>query len=187
MGLAVCLVVLCGCRSGLPPPRYETLAKQRPRDTARAQRLNAEGLEHIANEDYAAAERAFRAALEADLLYPAAHNNICVCLLHDQRWYEAAWECQFGAKLAPQAVEPRANLALIYEHVGQLDKAEDLCRQALEIDPHSIEVMGHLARVQVKANKKDETLRELLQELAFRGDGSDWDVWARRQLVMWRD
>jgi Flp pilus assembly protein TadD len=153
------------------------------RNTMRAQELNEQGLHQIERGEYDAAEEAFRSALESDLFYPPAHNNLGLVLLHKGQVYDAAWEFQFAAKLLPHSVEPRHNLGNVMEQVGRYPLAEQYYQEALEIDPSNIEVMGHLARVYIKSGKKGEDVMFLLRELALRGDGEDWQVWARLQLA----
>ncbi|MBN1513545.1 MAG: tetratricopeptide repeat protein [Phycisphaerae bacterium] len=148
-----------------------------------AQRCNARGLQHVEQQEYPEAEEAFRAALEADLFYPAAHNNLGLVLLQQKRFYDAAWEFQFAMKLAPRSAEPRSNLGLVMEHVGRLDEAEGYYKDALSIEPENVAVMGHLARVYVKTQKQPAELETLLKDLALRSEGEDWQVWARQQLL----
>jgi Flp pilus assembly protein TadD len=151
-----------------------------------AQHLNQKGLTCIEEGEYETAESTFREALEADLFCPAAHNNLGVALLQSDEpgaLYAAAWEFQFAAKLAAHSAEPRHNLGIVMERANRLADAEDCYREALEIDPHNVEVMCHLARVYVKTDKRDASLRDLLRELAYRSDDEDWNTWARQWLI----
>ncbi|MCP4589427.1 MAG: tetratricopeptide repeat protein [bacterium] len=181
-GLAVCAVT-AGCEVGTRRAGYETLSEPQARNALLAQQLNDRGLVHVEQGDWESAEQTFREALEADLFYPAAHNNLALCLVHEKRFYEASWEFTWASKLAPHSAEPRNNLGLVLEQVGRLDQARDCYEQALGIDPDNIEVMGHLARVYVKSGEEDGKLHELLEELALGGNEQGWDVWARSQLL----
>ena len=178
----VALLLLAGCRSGSSQHPYSTAFTPPRRDTHTAQRRNAEGLQQIEKGDYKKAEESFRAALDADLFYASAHNNLGLVLLKKSP-YEAAWEFQFSAKLLPNAAEPRNNLGLVFEHVGNLDGAIAEYKKALKIDPNNVQVMGHLARAYVKSGEKSDDLRKLLKRLAFQNPGGTWDQWARRQLL----
>lgn len=179
-----CLTAAFGCASSTSPSAYESFSDRRYRNSLRAQELNEQGLSCVRAGDYAKAEEYFRKALEADLFYAPAHNNLGLTLLQAQppKPYESAWEFQYAAKLTPHSAEPRNNLGLVFEHVGRLEDAEKWYAEALEIEPQNIEVMGHLARVYVKANKKSAKLKDLLAELAYRGEGG-WDQWATEQLL----
>lgn len=185
-GLALVFAVgLVGCQStGPAAARYTTLAE---RDTRAAQRSNDRGLKAIEAADFVAAERHFREALAADVFYPAAHNNLGLVLLHGGKVYESAWEFQYAAKLQPKSAEPRHNLGTLMEHVGRLEDAEQCYTEALALDPENIEIMGHLARVYIKSQRRDATVRELLQKLATRADRGAWDQWAREWLMRLSD
>jgi len=181
LGLAVGPV---GCAlTGPASNPYATLQQHQARDTYAAQHHNDKGLEAIQKQDYTAAEAAFRAALEADVFYPAAHNNLGLALLEQGRIYESAWEFQYAAKLMPKSAQPRHNLGTLMERVGHLDEAEKFYSEALSIEPENVEIMGHLARVYLKADRRDETVRELLRKLALRADRGTWDRWARQWLI----
>jgi len=175
------LAGLVGCTSaGSAATSYSTLAQ---RDTQAAQRCNQRGLQAITDQDYAKAERLFRQALAADVFYPAAHNNLGLAMLQQGRIYESAWEFQYAAKLMPKSAEPRHNLGTLLERVGRLDEAEECYREALELEPDNEEIMGHLARVYIKAERRDQTVRKLLTKLATRADRGEWDRWAREWLI----
>lgn len=177
-------VMLCGCNARGPRQlHYETLTERRSRDGQLAQRHNDEGLAAIENGEFDRAEKSFRAALEADLFYPSAHNNLGLVLMRQGRIYESAWEFQYAARLMPKSVEPRHNLGTLMERAGQLDKAEQYYEEALAISPDDIEVMGHLARVYVKTQRRPQRLQEILKQLAYRSDGNGWNQWARRKLL----
>jgi len=170
-----------GCRSaGASGGGYATFQE---RDLRAAQRFNDEGLRAVERGDFAEAERLFRAALAADVYYPAAHNNLGITLLEQNRIYESAWEFQYAAKLMPKSAEPRFNLATLLERVGNHEGAEESYREALALEPENIEVMGHLARVYIKTGRRDQTTRDLLTKLATRADRGSWDRWAREWLM----
>lgn len=179
---ALVLVVLAGCAQAGTGPGYETLPQSAHRDSLTAQRFNAQGLKAVEATDLETASEAFRRALEADLWYAPAHNNLGLTLLHEGRAYEAAWEFHYAAKLMPGSVSATNNLGLVMERVGRLDEAIELYHDALKISPENIEVMGHLARAYVKAGHQDRSLEDLLKELTLRGSDG-WDLWARQHLI----
>ncbi len=180
----IVLFLVGGCADRRRSQHYVTSSPTvHPRNTYEAQRLNEAGLRAIEEDDYEEAERLFRKALEADLFYSSAHNNLGLVLVHQGLAYEAAWEFQYAAKLTPSAVQPRNNLGLVMEKVGQLDVAIAHYRQALQLEPNSIETMSNLARAHVKAHHKTPELRALLKKIAFQNRDGDWSSWARRQLL----
>lgn len=176
---------LGGCQSarGTCHP-YSTHQETSFRDTHAAQQSNGKGLKQIEAEDFEGAEKSFREALGHDISFAPAHNNLGLLLLRQKRWYEASWEFAFASKLQPQAGEPKGNLGLVFEAIGQYDQAVDEYEAALKIDPDRVEVMGHLARTLVKSkdSTKQERLRELLDKLVLRA-APDWSDWAREQLI----
>jgi Tfp pilus assembly protein PilF len=176
---------LAGCGS---PPRsaspYSPPYERRSRNTAAAQQANQRGLQQIEAGDYAAAEQSFRAALDDDLAYASAHNNLGLLLLRRREFYSASWEFAYASKLEPQASAPRGNLGLVFEAIGQYDQAAQAYEAALKMDTDNIQVMDHLARTLVKANapSQQRRLRELLEQLVLRAT-PDWSDWAREQLL----
>lgn len=174
-----------GCRSTSPAHSpYSTHADPPVRDSLASQHANQEGLRHIENGDDTAAEKAFRDALGCDITNAAAHNNLGLLLLRQQRWYEASWEFAYAAKLQPQASAPRGNLGLVFEAVGQYDRAIAEYEEALKVDADNLQVMGHLARTLVKVDRPQEhkRLKELLGALVVKAE-PDWSDWARQQLI----
>ena len=169
--------------SGTQRNGYRTLPGRATRNTAKDQMLNDKGLRLIEEDQVEEAESKFRAALEHDIYYAPAHNNLGLVLLRSNRHYEAAWEFQYAAKLTPRTAEPRANLGLLYEHIGRLDQATSEYEKALEIDPDNVEAMGHLARAYVKSKRQDAELVGLLEKLLLVSEDSQWDYWARGQLI----
>lgn len=176
-------LALAGCSMGHGASEYQTLAGTPNRDSLTAQELNEDGLRLIEQGDLEGAERKFRKSLEHDLYYAPAHNNLGLVLLQTERCYEAAWEFNYAAKLVPRGSEPRENLGLLYENLGRLDRAVAEYEAALEIDPDSLVTMRHLARTLVKAGRKDDRLKSLLEKLLLIPSDGRWDVWVRGQLV----
>jgi len=153
------------------------------RDSQTAQTLNEEGLRAVDEGNLTRAEEKFRAALTHDLYSPAAHNNLGLVLLETGKYYEAAWEFDYAAQLLPRATAPRQNLALLYENLGRLDRAIEGYEGVLEIDPDNLTAMRHLARAYVKADRKDDKPKRLLEKLLGIPADRQWDAWIRGQLV----
>ncbi len=172
-----------GCAATNHPGPYSTASSTRTRNTLAAQQANEEGLLAIEDGEYTNAESQFRAALDEDIFYSPAHNNLGLVLLRQGKAYEAAWEFQFAARLSPNAAEPRNNLGLVLERVTRFDEAIAQYEQALAIQPNNAQTMGHLARARIKAGDKSDDLMELLKKLSFQKSDDRWDLWARRQIL----
>lgn len=182
LGLILTLLI-AGCAAPGTRP-YARATKQQPaRNPLTAKKLNDQGLRKLEDGDKEGAEKSFRAAIEQDLYYVPAHNNLGLVLLKKGEYYDAAWEFHTAAKLAPEQSEPRANLAALYEEIGRLDDAIAEYESALDIDPDNLAAMRHLARACVKAGRKDEKTRNLLERLTTHPDGDQWDYWVRGQII----
>jgi Flp pilus assembly protein TadD len=179
-GLVLPLLGLAGCGSGLLQAR---LSPQRGPDRAQAEHYNTLGLQHLGEKRWSQAEAAFRSALEADPYYGAAHSNLGVSLLQQGRPYDAAWELRYACRLLPKASAPRVNLALLFERAGRYPEAERELREALVLAPEDLEVIGQLARVQVRQGQRTAEALAWLQTVATQDDNPQWRTWARRELT----
>lgn len=181
--LTIVFVLLGGCAPADRRRAYQFAAAPARGNTLEAQRLNDEGLRFLEGGKLEDAEERFRDAVGSDLYYVPAHHNLGTVLLKRNKYYEAAWEFHYAAKLMPYASEPRANLGLLYESLGRLDRAIDEYEATLEIEPNNVATMRHLARAYVKAHRKDDRLKNLLEKLLGIPDNGPWDYWVRGQLI----
>ena len=132
------LVLLCahaalGCAASAPKTAYQTVPHDRLGRTAPIE-ANERGVSLAQQRKYAEAEAAFREALQADIGYPAAHNNLGLTLLHQGRLYEAAMEFQLASKLDRRAIEPIVNLGRLYESIGWPREAREQFERAVAIE-----------------------------------------------------
>lgn len=185
VGLVMALA--CGCgHQDTRTPEYRTLAQDPNRDTQTARGENAKALECIEKGDLEEAEKALKAALAADLFYGPAHNNLGVLYHRQKKHYLAAWEFQYAAKLMPYSAEPRNNLGMVYESVGQLDAAEKWYDTALSLEPDNPVLVGNLARLLVRSGRRDEKTCRLIRDLALKDTRPEWARWARDCLSLMR-
>ena len=131
-------------------------------------------------EDPAEAMRLLRVALDADMYYGPAHNNLGIVYLNDGKLYEAAEEFDWARRLMPGHPDPRINLGLALERGGKIDEALDAYASAIEVYPNHLPAMEALTRLQVRSGKMDEGTLAMLEEIVYRGD-EKWADWARRQ------
>jgi len=165
---------------------YATVNAEPRRDTDVARRHDARGLKLLAEGDLEQAEKAFKAALEADVMFGPAHNNLGAVYLRQAKLYLAAWEFQYAAKLMPNHPEPRNNLGLVFEAAGKLNDAVDWYAQAVELAPDNAELIGNLARARVRRGDSDDETRELLSQLVMKDTRSEWVDWAKQRLALMR-
>jgi tetratricopeptide (TPR) repeat protein len=187
LAIAAVLVAVSGCAGQRTTGPYSPITAG-TRDTAKATRLNAEAAELLnlaaAKNDAAAikqAESLLREALNADLYFGPAHNNLGVIFLGRDELYEAAAEFEWARKLMPGHPDPRVNLAFTLESAGRVDDAIATYRTALEVLPDDIAAMQGLARLQVRSGKRDEETQRLISEIAFRGETPAWRAWAQAE------
>ena len=188
--IAAVLMTVSGCAGQRATGPYSPIAAG-TRDTAKATRLNTEAAELLNQATakngaatMAKAESLLREALNADLYFGPAHNNLGVIFLGRDELYEAAAEFEWARKLMPGHPDPRVNLAFTLESAGRTDEAIATYRTALEVLPDDIASMQGLARLQVRSGKRDEQTARLLSEIAMRGETPDWRDWAKDQATL---
>lgn len=178
-----CLLVLSmamqqGCAS----------SQQRERNSsagARNQQLAAELTNKAVDilfDDPIEAERVLRQAIQADLYYGPAHNNLGVLHLNRDELYEAAEEFDWARRLMPGHPDPRINLGLALERGGKIEDALDAYASAIAVYPNHLPATQALARCQIRYGYRDEWTDNLLETIVYRGS-VEWKLWARTQLV----
>jgi Tfp pilus assembly protein PilF len=183
--LLAALSLASGCSSNKSAAHhgYETIGHDPRRDTDLAKQKNAEGIELVRAGKFEEAEKVLKEALDADVTFGPAHNNLGKVFYHRQQFYNAAWEFQYAAKLMPDLAEPRNNLGLVLEAVGKLDDAVGSYDEALKLRPENPQYLGNDARARFERGDRDTHLRQMLEALVMRDSRPDWSQWAREQLV----
>ncbi len=183
---AVCCAIIGGCRAGAEraSPRYSTVAHDPRRDTDAAKQASTRAVELIAQGQWDQAEQALKTALEADLTFGPAHNNLGTVYFHQGRLYLAAWEFQYATKLMPNQPQPRNNLGLVLEQAGKLDEAIQNYDQALELEPDAPQILGNAARCRVRRGDKDGRIVQMLEQLLMRETRPKWLQWVKEQLAL---
>ncbi len=184
--LAMMLLAAAGCnlRRSTPAGAYETVPADPGRDTAAARRHNSRALELIERDQLPQAEAELKSALEADLFFAPAHNNLGTVYLRQEKYYLAAWQFQYAVKLTPSKAAPRNNLGLVFEAVGRLDDAADCYDKALALDADAVEVAANLARIHLRTGRKTPRTRQLLNDIILKHPRPHVTTWARRQLAL---
>lgn len=205
--------VLAGGCAGQAPGRaagkggYHTVAVDPQRDADAARRLNGEALramsgaeadgadrggppdraaDRLARADagWAEAERLLKAALDADVTFGPAHNNLGTIYYRSGRLYLAAWEFQYAGKLMPDRPEPRNNLGLVLEDAGKLDEAVKAYDDAVNLAPNGAEFLGNAARARVRRGDGGAEVEGLLDRLVLHDSRPEWVGWARERLAV---
>ena len=177
------VLLLAGCGDDARGP-YRSDGAQ-ARDVGRAEALYQEAVTALGAEpaEDAEAERLLRTALSFDLYHGAAHNNLGVLLLKQDRLYDAAEEFEWARKLLPGHPEPRVNLAIALERGGKHGEALDAARAALEVRPGHLPAIKTIAVIQIREGRTDETTRGHLDAIVTRSREPQWRAWAERQRI----
>lgn len=162
---------------------YETIVADPYQNTDEAARLNDEAVTYIHQGYLDAAEKQLKAALEADVTYGLAHNNLGMVYYQQKKYYLAAWEFKYAMKLMPHRAEPKNNFGMVMERVGKYDESKTHYEAALEIEPDNPEITANLARLHIRQNEKDERTRQLLQDVIAKDTRQTWIDWANRLLA----
>jgi len=184
-----------GCDKPAQPDdqiNYQTVTDDPRRNTELASQLNAKGLEELKERDYAKAEKRFKEALQADMFFGPAHNNLGFVYYEQQKYYLAAWEFDYARKLMPHKPDPKHNLGMVMEAVGKLDEAVAHYEEALRVAPDDHETIANLARTLARRDKNHDKnpeknrdrLRELLHEIILKDHRPEWVTWAKDYLVI---
>jgi Flp pilus assembly protein TadD len=163
---------------------YQTVAKDPHRDTDLARKLTDQASTLIDQNKLSEAEAALHRALDADVMYGPAHNNLGTVYLDQNNLYLAAWEFQYAAKLMPYQPEPKSNLGLVLETAGKLNEAVAEYDDALKMEPDNPQFLGNDARARVRRGDNDQKIRDLLQRVIEVDTRPDWVDWARQRLVL---
>ncbi len=176
---------VAGCNSASRTDGRYTGADDEPRrNTSRARELHEKALTKLDAGDTDAARVLLVRALEADVTFGPAHNNLGMIHFEDGKLYKAAWEFQYAAKLLPDQAAPLNNLGLVFEKVGKLAQATEQYSKAHEMAPENVQYTGNLARSRIRQGLRDKETKELLDELVLKDTRSDWINWAREQRVL---
>jgi Flp pilus assembly protein TadD len=188
--MAVSLTMSAGCnnnwyhgRSATVESEYKTVASDPTRNTQLAKEYNTIAIKALKDGDIDEAERRLQDALASDVFFGPAHNNLGHVYFVQKKYYLAAWEFQYAAKLMPNNAEPKNNLAMVLEAAGKPADAVKYYKQALAIQPDNPELIANLARVYVKQKQNTPQTRELLNEIVLKDARSDWTCWASEQLA----
>lgn len=186
--LLVVSALLSGCSDPSSNPaidldeKYRTINTSPLRNTEAARRDNTLGLEHMDKGELYQAEMAFKRAIESDVSFGPAHNNLGKIYFLKRSFYLAAHEFDDAIKLMPSHAGPHNNLGLTLIEANKLDDAIESLRKATSLDPHTIDYQANLARALIQRGDRSEEVITLLRAIATRDERVQWRVWASHQL-----
>lgn len=190
IAMIVCLCALmlislgCAGQETVTPPKvsYRTVTTGPLRNTEAAREANQRGLEHLHAGEIAEAGTAFRQAVERDIEFGPAHNNLGKVYYLQKDWYKAAWEFEYARKQMPRRAEPRNNLGLVLERAGELDNAVNYYREAVSLAPDDIHYRANLARALIRRGDRTPEVFALLRQILDQDTRPAWLIWAKQQL-----
>lgn len=185
--LLLILVVLVagGCQSS------NTVTLGDPtQNTELARSYNDLAYTHIQKGEYDKARTLLEQALNADITFGPAHNNLGLVYFQLDDLYRAAHEFDSAIKLMPYQPDARNNLGMVFERFGErtrsqeaFKKAVDAYERARKLSPDNPLYLGNLTRVKINRGDRDEETRALLEELVFKDPRPEWRDWARMELL----
>ena len=177
----ILILLLGGCATG--GNDYHRVQAGRAADSAAARSLNDAALEALEAGDINDAQRLFRQAVDADVGFGPAHNNLGKVYFQQGELYRAAWEFEYAIKIMPHHPEPKNNLALVLETVRRFDEAVGHYQAALKLEPDNPELIGNLARARLRRGDPPTEVQALLMDLILKDVRPDWVRWAQQELV----
>lgn len=174
----VCFLATMGCEG--TQRRDDRIVSDSERNQQLAAELTRQSSGFI-DSDSDEAMRLLRLAIEADLFYGPAHNNLGVILLNRGQLYEAAEEFDWARRLMPGHPDPRVNLGIALERGGKVEDARDAYASAIEVYPGHLPAIQAMARLQLRTGFRTEETEELLHEIVLRGS-EEWRDWAKSHI-----
>ena len=134
---------------------------------------NLYGAALLALADNAGAERAFRAAIDADPDAFASYNNLAIALRRQGREDEAEATYRDVNTRAPMYADSRYNLANLLEQTGRDEEAAQFFAQALAIDPDYVDAYYNLGNLNAKLGRHDDAIACYEWAIHLRPDHGD--------------
>lgn len=132
--------------------------------------------------DLSKAEEHLQKALEADVSYGPAHNTLGLVYYWQRKYYLAAWEFEYAAKVMPEKAQPIFNLGLVYENSDQPERALEYYSLALSMDEHNPEMLMAIIRLELKNGKTVDQMRPMMKEYLFYAEHPEYIAWVQDQL-----
>jgi tetratricopeptide (TPR) repeat protein len=180
---AITMVLVGGCASWRN--RNEKIIRvEASQDPAKAARLTDAGIKALTCGNTELASNKFLAAVDADMAYGPAHNNLGLMHYEQGNLYQAVLAFEQAMEFMEQDPTVLYNLALTLEAAGKVNEALDLYMQAAEMDPVNPNFLGNLVRLRIRMGDHDPSLVAQLQDLILIETRPEWRSWADQQLAM---
>jgi len=144
---------------------YQAMTKAVPPPTSAAGHFRLATL-HEAQQQWAQAESAYRAAIQAEPDFYAAHNNLAYMLAERRQQLDEALRLATRAvSLAPKVATGLDTLGWVQRARGNLDLAAKSIAQAVELQPRNPTLHYHLGIVLAEQGRKAEAAAALKRAL----------------------
>jgi tetratricopeptide (TPR) repeat protein len=111
------------------------------------QNHNSAGFEYFMKGMGKAAQEEFQLAVQLDVKFAIALNNLAISLIRENKAYEARARLEDAVNSEPNAVVFRNNLGLVYFMLGQLEQAKQELEKAHSLDPENTAVCLNLGDI----------------------------------------
>jgi predicted Zn-dependent protease len=149
IGRAEALVGLDDARAALP---WAKMAVSLDVDNPRAWHILGEVYLNDTNQDYPRAEEAFRKEIELVPNSREGRLRLAYTLNYQKKVYQSIDELKTALSYYPQDVSIMLKLAEIYYVDRELDKAEELVQEVLQIDPNNAEALKIIGEIKSGRN-----------------------------------
>jgi len=122
--------------------------------------------------DWKAAEQAFKKSLDLAPMTAITHTNYALFLTIRQRFDEAIKHAETARNLDPLSSMISTWVALPHLVLGDCEKAAEILKSAIELEPTYWQPYLHLAVAYMEMSKLDEALAMLENSLAYSGGAS---------------
>ncbi len=109
----------------------------------------------------AEAQEAYQQLLRTEPRHAAAHHNLAVLLLQQNRLDDALKHMREAARLQPESLEIHNNLGGVWESLGRLNEAIEAYQRAVALDPESPVPHCNLGEALGKAGRTAEAITAL--------------------------
>lgn len=187
--IACCVVSVLACMSCISCAdtrnnAAESVKKElvdRNAKAARSTRLYEKGAEQLEKNHLKEAGDLLEQALREDNRNAGAWIAIGIVRYRQEDWFKAAQSFHRASRLEPNRYEPKYNLGLIFEAVGEYPRAIDRYEAALKLSPNQTEILENLARCYLKTRTQPQRAKELIDRALQVEMRPQWRQWLKKQ------
>ena len=177
-----CLAAGCATLQTTRPQGYQTNYEQTYGSTNEAIAKHRAALRKLEKCDLCGAEELLKESLAEDEKFGLAHNTLGNVYFDQRKYYPAAWEFEYAARMMPDRPEPVNNLGLVFEQVGRYDDAVVQFELAYGMDETNGAYLGNLIRARMRRGDQTSDMVDLFHRLVEVDSRPEWVAWANGHL-----